>query len=166
VTFSVWIQESNAWDKEGHGHDCGRDTWSNSEVCYPDIWCRIKLPDGEQVRTDTVSNDVTAKWDESEALTVTLDKDDYIDIKCWDADGGDDQESLGWKHIPSTNFFPCGMETQEFSLKLAYNGGSDSFGGYDSYNNKIVVSVASESPDVQEWCAAYQNIIDSLLPWR
>merc|ERR1711862_796422 len=85
VTFSVWTQEVNAgFPGNPKEHDCEPAPFGGtSESCLPDIWCRILLPDGEQVRTDMVSNDDTPKWDQSEALTVTLDQNDYIDVKCW-----------------------------------------------------------------------------------
>merc|ERR1711862_1008311 len=154
VTFSVWIQEVNAgFPEKPTEHDCGPAPFGGTGTsCLPDIWCRILLPDGEQVRTDSVSNDDTPKWDQSEALTVTLDQNDYIDVKCWDADGDGDQESLGWKHIPTTDFFPCGMQTQEYSLCASNYDNED--GCYTHYDNKVSVSVTSENPDVQDWCAA------------
>merc|ERR1712032_579247 len=76
------------------------------------IWCRVFDGDGSTVRT-TVHWETDSTSFKSESLTVTLDENDIIDVKCWDEDG-DNDDSMGWKHIASDKFWLCGMERTSF----------------------------------------------------
>merc|ERR1711862_859360 len=109
VTFNVYIDDFHThWSTWDHGVPI----FGCFEDCEADIWCRIFDGDGSQVRTSVNWNNMQASFSD-EPLMVTLKEGDIIDVKCWDEDGETD-DSMGWKHIDSDKFWPCGMEATEF----------------------------------------------------
>merc|ERR1711862_192371 len=110
ITFQVYIVDFHShWGTWDHGDPI----FGCFEDCEADIWCRIFDGDGSQVRTSVNWNNRQASF-ANEPLTVTLTQSDIIDVKCWDEDGAND-DSMGYKHIDSDKFWPCGMEATEFT---------------------------------------------------